>query len=90
MESSSPVIIDHYLGEELSPAIRQILTHLCELEQPNYGSIVEWCETRGDCTQAVICPHCNEQFVIDADEFAELQRVSVRTDQLLSCGVRFD
>jgi hypothetical protein len=90
MERSSAVPIDHYVGEELSPVIRRILTHLCELDEPNYGAVVEWCETRGDCTQAVICPHCNEQFVIDTEEFAELLRVAIRTDQLLSCGVRFD
>ncbi|HQY31175.1 MAG TPA: hypothetical protein PK691_07805 [Thermomicrobiales bacterium] len=90
MDYSELISIDQFLDETLSPNVRQILTHLCELDEPGYGSFIEWCEARGDCTQAVVCPHCGQQFVIEPDELSDLQRIAARTDTMLACGVRFD
>ena len=90
MEHSSPSAIDRYMEVDVSPLVRQILMHLCEGDQPGYGAIVEWCESRGDCSQAVVCPHCGVQYVLDDDEMDELRRFAARTDAVLSCGVVFD
>ncbi|HEY8446783.1 MAG TPA: hypothetical protein VIL01_06710 [Thermomicrobiales bacterium] len=73
-----------------SPNIRAILAHLCEGTCHTFGSVVEWCETRGDCTYAVICPSCRAQFVVDEDELADLRRWTERSGSVLSCGVRWD
>ena len=90
MERSSQTSIDQYVDTPLSPVVREILRHLCEGEHPSYGSIIEWCETRGDCAQAVVCPNCGAQYLLDDDEMAELRLVSIRTADGLSCGVVFD
>ena len=90
MEHSSPTAVDQYMEGVVSPLVRQILLHLCEGDQPSYGSIVEWCESRGDCAQAVVCPHCGTQYLLDDDEMDELRLISTRTNDILSCGVVFD
>lgn len=90
MERSGTINIDQYVDTPLSPLVREILQHLCEGENPSYGSIVEWCETRGDCAQAVVCPNCGAQYLLDDEEMSELRRVSTRTTDTLSCGVVFD
>jgi hypothetical protein len=74
----------------LSPAVQQILTHLCEGDCHAYGDILQWCEARGDCCHAVVCPECRAQFVIDEDELAELERWTSHHGSLLVCGVRLD
>ena len=90
MEHSSTIRPDAYGDTPLSPVVREILMHLCESENPTYGSIVEWCETRGDCAQAVVCPNCGAQYLLDDEELSELRLVSTRTTDMLSCGVVFD
>ena len=90
MEHSSPTGIDRYVDAGVSPVVREILLHLCESEVPSYGAIVEWCESRGDCAQAVVCPHCGSQYLLDDEEMAELRLMSARTDEIFSCGVVFD
>jgi hypothetical protein len=52
--------------------------------------VLEWCEARGDCCQAVVCPVCATQFVVDDDELAELLRWTDDQGQALVCGVRWD
>lgn len=90
MEHSTTTSIDQLVDSPVSPVVREILLHLCESESPSYGSIVEWCESRGDCAQAVVCPHCGAQYLLDDEEMAELRLVSARTNEILSCGVVFD
>jgi hypothetical protein len=90
MESTGTTRIDRYVPEDVSPVVRDVLHHLCESEHPSFGSIVEWCETRGDCSQAVVCPHCGSQYLLDDDEMAQLLAVSRTTGDLLACGVRYD
>jgi len=90
VDQSRAVRIDEYVDDVTSPVVREILMHLCEMENPSYGSIIEWCETRGDCAQAVVCPECGVQYLLDDDEMAELRVISARTGEILSCGVIWD
>ncbi len=90
MEQAGKTTIDTLVSEETSPVVRLIMMHFCESDHPTFGSIVEWCESRGDCQQAVQCPHCGMQFVLDDDEFDELRAIAVQTGDALSCGVTFD
>lgn len=75
--------------ESLSPEIHSIVRHLCESDCHTYGSVLEWCETRGDCVYAVTCPECNTQFVIDEDELIQLERWTESVGHTLVCGIRY-
>lgn len=74
----------------ISPTVQRILAHLCEGECRAFGDLLEWCESRGDCCHAVVCPECGTQFVIDEEELEELQRWTARHGSLLVCGVRLE
>lgn len=74
--------------EDLSPGVHDIVRHLCEGECHTYGSVLQWCETRGDCVYAVTCPTCSSQFVVEEDELAELERWTESNGHALVCGVR--
>jgi hypothetical protein len=74
----------------LSPSVRAIITHLCEGECHTFGNVLEWCETRGDCQQAVVCPGCSHHFLVDDDELAELGRWTDSQGMALVCGVRWE
>jgi hypothetical protein len=52
--------------------------------------VLEWCEARGDCAQAVVCPVCSAQFVVDDEELTELLRWTDEQGHVLVCGVRWD
>lgn len=73
-----------------TPAVRRVLAHLCEGDCRAFGDILEWCEARGDCCQAVVCPSCGSQFVIDDDELAELRSWTAANGSVLVCGIRWD
>lgn len=89
MVDQSPIgIADHLLP--FSPAVREILNHLCEGDCRAFGDILEWCEARGDCCHAVVCPTCGNQFVIDEDELAELRGWTDTHGSVFVCGVRWD
>ena len=90
MGHSGMTRIDQYVDDQMSPVVREVLMHLCEAENPSYGSIIEWCEARGDCCQAVVCPECGAQYLLDEEEMAELRVISARTGDILACGVVFD
>ncbi|MER3436230.1 MAG: hypothetical protein C4346_00560 [Chloroflexota bacterium] len=77
-------------AEFTSPTIRKILAHLCEGACHTFGSVIEWCETRGDCAYAVMCPSCKTQFVVEEDELIELRRWTERTGYALACGVQWE
>jgi hypothetical protein len=82
--------IDALMAESLSPAVLSVLHHLCRGDCHTFGGVVEWCEARGDCAQAVVCPTCAAQFVVDDDELDELLRWTNDQGQALVCGVRWD
>ncbi|MGI8643499.1 MAG: MJ0042-type zinc finger domain-containing protein [Thermomicrobiales bacterium] len=73
-----------------NPAVQAIIEHLCQDPCHAYGAVLEWCESRGDCVSAVVCPSCSTQFVVDDDELAELQRWTDQQGQLFVCGIRVD
>ena len=77
-------------AEILSPTVREILVHLCRGECHTYGAVLEWCESRGDCCYAVLCPGCDKRFLVDDDELAELRRWTDDQGHALVCGVRWD
>ncbi|MDQ3411064.1 MAG: hypothetical protein M3509_02990 [Chloroflexota bacterium] len=78
--------------ELLSPTVRAILHHLCSgpVEGRSYGLVVEWCETRGDCTYGVLCPDTGRQFVVDDSELTELRQWTDAAGNALVCGVRWE
>lgn len=75
---------------DISPVVGRILMHLCEGDCHTFGDILEWCETRGDCAHAVVCPSCGAQFVIDEEELTELRRWTEVHGNLHVCGIRYD
>jgi hypothetical protein len=82
--------LDTLLADTLSPAVLAVLRHLCAGHCRGYGAVFEWCETRGDCAHAVVCPVCEAQFVIDDDELDELLRWTDEQGHALVCGVRWE
>lgn len=75
--------------QPLSSGVQVIIRHLCEGDCHAYGSVLQWCETRGDCVYAVRCPGCARQFVVDDDELAELERWTDANGHAMVCGVQF-
>ena len=73
----------------LSPDVQRIVDHLCEGDHPAFGNLLEWCESRGDCCTAVVCPDCGVQFLIDDDEMDELRRWTKEQGDARACGVRW-
>lgn len=82
--------IDGLLAESVSPAVLAVLQHLCQGTCHTFGGVLEWCEARGDCAQAVVCPVCSAQFVVDDEELAELLHWTDERGHALVCGVRWD
>jgi hypothetical protein len=75
--------------EGLSPNVHLIVQHLCEGACHAFGSVLQWCETRGDCVYAVTCPSCAKQFVVEEQELVELERWTDANGHALICGVRY-
>ena len=74
-----------------APAIlTEVLAHLCQGDCHAFGDLVEWCESRGDCTVAVVCPSCAKQWIIEDDELLELRRWTATYGTHLGCGVSFE
>lgn len=71
-----------------NPSLGPILQHLCSSECQAYGSVLEWCETRGDCVYAVVCPSCQKQFLIEESDLADLERWTESNGGSMVCGVR--
>ena len=82
--------LDTHFTADLSPAVLAVLRHLCSGRCRSYGGVLEWCESRGDCAQAVICPVCDARFLVDDDELAELLHWTDERGQVLVCGVRWE
>lgn len=71
----------------LGANVQHVVAHLCTSDCHTYGSVLQWCETRGDCAYAVVCPTCRAQFMIEEDELAELERWTEANGHALVCGV---
>ncbi|MGI8476513.1 MAG: hypothetical protein ACR2OO_09115 [Thermomicrobiales bacterium] len=71
-----------------SASIQTIVAHFCDGGCGAYGDLLEWCESRGDCSSAVACPSCGRRFVLDDEELEELQVWMRTTGPALACGVR--
>lgn len=68
----------------------EVITHLCEGECHTFGDLIEWCESRGDCTVTVVCPSCSHQWVIDDDELDALRDWTAANGFHLGCGITLD
>ena len=89
MVDQTPIgVADHFVP--LSSSVQSILDHLCQGDCRAYGDILEWCEARGDCWHAVVCPTCGRQFVIDEDELTELQGWTAAYGGAVACGIHWD
>lgn len=82
--------VDIFAVTEISPAVMEVLRHLCQGRCHAFGGVLQWCEARGDCAQAVICPVCEARFLVDDDELDELLRWTDEQGQVLVCGVRWE
>lgn len=72
----------------MSAGAQEVIHHLCESDCHGFGDVLQWCETRGDCTYAIVCPECSTQFVLDEDELGSLERWSMAYGTVHVCGVR--
>ena len=80
--ASTPLVLSN-------PALGPILQHLCASDCHAFGAVREWCETRGDCVYAIVCPDCETQFLIEETDLADLERWTDTNGYLQACGVRF-
>src|SRR5688572_4162560 len=55
------VRVDQTTVARMSEGAAEVLAHLCEGECQTYGSVLSWCETRGDCVHVVTCPNCGTE-----------------------------
>ncbi|MDQ3654032.1 MAG: hypothetical protein M3457_02985 [Chloroflexota bacterium] len=83
-DQSSPALLD---VTALGVNVQHIVAHLCTSDCHAYGSVLQWCETRGDCCYAVVCPSCRTQFLIEEEDLAELERWTEANGHALVCGV---
>lgn len=88
--AGAPAIAALHGTDILSPAVRDIILHLCQGSCHTYGLVVEMCETRGDCVSVVHCPGCSARFLVDEDELAELQRWTDEEGRALVCGITWE
>lgn len=72
----------------LSTGAREVIHHLCESDCRGFGDVLQWCETRDDCTYAIVCPGCATQFLLDEDELTGLERWSRTYGPVHVCGLR--
>jgi hypothetical protein len=70
--------------------VTEVIAHLCAGDCHAFGDLVEWCESRGDCIVAVVCPSCSRQWIIDDDELDALRRWTATNGSHLGCGVSFE
>lgn len=73
--------------EAMSASARNVLAHVCEGDCHTFGSVISWCEARGDCTHLVTCPGCGERWVVDDDDLTALERWTEANGGGFSCGV---
>lgn len=82
------VRVDQTSIAKMSEGAAEVLAHLCEGECQTYGSVLSWCETRGDCVHVVTCPSCSKTFQLDDDDINALERWTDQHGSNLVCGVK--
>lgn len=82
------VRVDETTVAKMSDGAAEVLAHLCEGECMTYGSVLSWCETRGDCVHVVTCPSCSTTFQLDDEDLDALERWTDQNGDALVCGVK--
>ena len=82
------VRVDQTTVERMSPGAAEVIAHLCEGDCLSFGSVLSWCESRGDCVHVVTCPSCGTQYKLDDDDIIALERWTDQHGDALVCGVR--
>lgn len=72
----------------MSPQAMEVISHLCEGDCLTFGTVVSWCEARGDCVYLVTCPNCGAKYQLDEDDLCALERWTDAHGDALVCGVR--
>jgi hypothetical protein len=82
------VRVDQTTVSKMSEGAAEVIAHLCESDCKTYGSVMSWCETRGDCVHVVTCPACSRKFQLDDEDICALERWTDQHGATLWCGVR--
>lgn len=82
------VRVDQATVAKFSEGAAEVLAHLCEGDCQTYGSVLSWCETRGDCVHVVTCPSCGTEYHLDDQDISALERWTDQNGSALVCGVR--
>lgn len=82
------VRVDQSTVEKMSTGASDVIAHLCEGDCQTFGSVMSWCETRGDCVHVVTCPSCSAAWQLDDDDIDALDRWTEQNGDALVCGVR--
>lgn len=72
----------------MSQGATEVIAHLCEGDCLTYGSVISWCESRGDCVHLVTCPSCGTQYHLDDEDIEALERWTSAHGDALVCGIR--
>jgi hypothetical protein len=72
----------------LSDSAMEVITHLCEGDCLTFGTVVSWCEARGDCVHTVTCPTCGTRYHLDEDDLNALERWTDQHGDALVCGLK--
>lgn len=82
------VRVDQTSVATMSMGAAEVIAHLCEGECQTYGSVMSWCETRGDCVHVVTCPSCSKAFQLDDADIVAIERWTDQHGSTLVCGVK--
>ncbi len=82
------VRVDERTVVHLSEGAAEVIAHLCEGDCHTFGSVMSWCETRGDCVHEVTCPSCGAKFHLDDEDIVALERWTEAHGSALVCGVK--
>lgn len=80
--------VDQTSVAKMSEGAAEVLAHLCEGDCQAYGSVLSWCETRGDCVHVVTCPSCSATFQLNDEDIDALERWTAQNGDALVCGVK--
>lgn len=80
--------IDESTVARMSDGAAEVLAHLCEGSCLTYGSVLSWCESRGDCVHVVTCPSCSATFHLNDEDIDALERWTVQNGDAMVCGVK--
>lgn len=74
--------------QTLGSSAMEVIAHLCEGDCLTFGTVVSWCEARGDCVHVVTCPNCSTVFHLDEEDLDQLERWTEQYGDALVCGLR--